>query len=357
MLQELEDLTNALDSIPEDDARSILNHINTKLKGVLNADIVDVMYREEARENTTILRPLSSIVTPGSRSEAIPWAVTALSKGIWPRVYLEKIPVWLEGITKSRQTQNAVQNMAPGAGDRSEVPPEDVQEIYQDTDSLVCLPLVFEQTLVGIFCVELSRSGVISVEIFKFMKRLASSYACLAWKVANCRVNQKQTNRAVENFRGLVTQSAIREHISVTGTGVMLRPFGHEFNEIEASLTHEFERHGIGLEPFVAGPGRPIVNDLKIALRLAPFAVVDITGLNPNVLIELGMVNILGKEVMLLCRKEDVEHLPLDITTEQVDDYVLIDEAYHVETVAGKPMLLSDRVNEFIEKLRTRGLV
>jgi len=115
MLQELEDISNALDKIPEDEAKNLITHINTRLRDVLNAEIIDVLFKEEARGGETILRPLSSVVKPGGREEAAPWNIKPNTSGIWPRVFFENKMVWLENIKENKNN---------GAGMRNHCAPE-----------------------------------------------------------------------------------------------------------------------------------------------------------------------------------------------------------------------------------------
>jgi hypothetical protein len=359
MLQQLEDLSHALNMVSEEDARSIIGHINARLKSVTHAQIIDVYYKEEAREDQTILRPLSSLATPGLRDEAMPWPISLDTLGIWPKAYFEKKAVWLEQIKAARAEQSTAENLLGGASDpESQITTKDLGAIFAETDSLVCLPLVLEQAPVGFFCIEASRSGVLTEQSIKFLRRLSHSYACLAWKVSASRVNEKQTRRAIDHFKSYATEDVIRDHLSFSGRGIMLRPFGEGHNAIQQHVSDRFAAHGVELRHFISAPGRPIIDDLTAELRLAPFAVVDITGLNANVLIELGMVKWAQKEIMLLRRKDDAGDLPFDIRTNQVDQYEIVGNVVQIEEAGtGSPVPLEDRVATFLDRLRGKGII
>jgi len=357
MLQELEDVCNTLDKVTESDAKHIMSHINSRLKKILNAEIIDVLYKEEERENVT-LKPLSSLVASGTRAEAIQWTISENSKGIWPRVFYEKKTAWLENIKELKKAKAPGKSPAVSPEIIEEIKYEDVSQIFSNTESIICLPLVFERESIGVFCVELSRSGSFNPQIYEFLRRLSVSYACLAWKLLAFIVSRKHINMTLEHLRSTISDDAIRDHISVSGDGIMLRPFGDECNDICRCVTGGFEKYGYQLEHFVAMSGRSIIDDLKTALRLSPFGVVDITGLNPNVLLELGMMIILGKEVMILKSGDDEADLPFDIRVEQVDHYELRgNDAHIIDSATGNLVPINDRISAFIHRLINKGLL
>ena len=88
MLQELEDVCRALDKVTKDDAEHVDSHINRRIKSVLHAQIIDVLYKEDARSedggndpDNIILMPLSSLAD-GMREEAKPLPINKNSKGL-----------------------------------------------------------------------------------------------------------------------------------------------------------------------------------------------------------------------------------------------------------------------------------
>lgn len=65
-------------------------------------------------------------------------------------------------------------------------------------------------------------------------------------------------------------------------------------------------------------PGR-ITDDLVLAIAASDFCVADLTGINPNVMWELGYAMALAKPVILI--SQDVETLPFDLRTMRVVPY------------------------------------
>ena len=355
MLETLEDLSNGLDMVTEEDAKGIIAHVNVKLKEVLNADIIDVLYKEEANDKKIIMRPLSSLTTPGVRDEAMPWSISKASKGIWAEVFCRGKIMWLENIKFAKENDEPVINLASPP---EEVPKEHIMEIFHDTDSMLCFPLVFMQQNMGIFCIELTRSETFNENIINFLKRLSSSYSSLAWKVSAYRVNKKQTDKFIANAKRAMTRNAIMDHINASARGILLRPFYEEFNKMGRRISEELKKNGCDLQLFMATPGKSIIDELKAELRLAPYAVADITKLNPNVMFELGMVKITDKLVMLLRKKDDAGDLPFDIKADQVDYYEIRGDEIYVEEAGTKNLVkLDKRVGAFVQELRIKGAI
>ncbi len=356
MLQELEDLCNALDKISEEEAKNLMTHIDTRLRGVLNADIIDVLYKEEAKGGGIILRPLSSVITLGGRLEAAPCPIDPSSSGIWPKVFFENRDIWLENIKQKRNSQNGMQNEF----DQDEtVSQQDINEIYPNTDSIICMPLSIEHSPpVGVVCVELKESGIINNKIALFLKRLANCYALLVWQVTASKHTKKHTAQAIEHFKALASEIRIRELVSYSGKGVFLRPFDDDFNLVDKVLCETFASINLELQHFMPSPGSGVMEEFRTEIKLSPFGVVDITGLNPNVLIEYGMMKVLGKDLMLLRNAKDKEELPYDINADQVDHYEVRGNDVHIiEPGTGGLIPLKQRVSGFVQKLQNKGLL
>lgn len=359
MLQELEHLSNAFDKISQEDASNLITHVNTRLRSVLNADIIDVLFKEEAKAGGIILRPLSSVVNPGGRDEAAPWPIETTSFGLWPRVFFENRTFWLEHVKHSRTSEKGIRNaLSPDESQSETVDQQDVNEIFPNTDSILCMPLSIEHSPVGLFCIELPESGIINNKTYLFLKRLASCYALLVWQVKASRHTKTRTARAIEHLKASVTEARIRELTSHSGKGIFLRPFGDHFNLVDAVLCEAFASNNIELRHFVASPGAGVMEELKTELKLSPFGVADISGLNPNVLIEYGMMKVLGKDLMLLRDNQDNTELPFDINADQVDSYEIRGEKVHIiDPGSGNLMQLEQRVATFVRDLKNKGVL
>jgi len=84
-------------------------------------------------------------------------------------------------------------------------------------------------------------------------------------------------------------------------------PFSKTWSDaVQSKLTVICEKSGF--TPVVANDmtGRSIHNDIWVGITRSAVVVADITDGNPNVAYEIGLADVLGKEVILLCQGENV---------------------------------------------------
>lgn len=98
-------------------------------------------------------------------------------------------------------------------------------------------------------------------------------------------------------------------------TACFARPYRPEFADIEDSVKRIFIRElGIRLETVAEKPGDLVVfQSIQTKIRNSHLLVADITGANPNVLIEVGYALGAGKPVILIQRQDDDTPIPFDV--------------------------------------------
>jgi hypothetical protein len=72
----------------------------------------------------------------------------------------------------------------------------------------------------------------------------------------------------------------------------------------------------------ISGAGR-VTDDIFQHLKEDDLVIADITGLNPNVCIELGYRIAIDKVFIILCNKENMESYPFDISNYRIINYSL----------------------------------
>jgi len=101
----------------------------------------------------------------------------------------------------------------------------------------------------------------------------------------------------------------------------VLMPFGEPFDDLYRSLIHPVIMQA-GLNPLRAdeiyGPGL-IMEQIRSAIRQSRVCIADLSGLNPNVLYELGIAQTLGKPTILL--SQDLSEVPFDVAQFRVITY------------------------------------
>jgi tetratricopeptide (TPR) repeat protein len=102
--------------------------------------------------------------------------------------------------------------------------------------------------------------------------------------------------------------------------------------------------------------------DICLLIQSSAYGIVDITGLNPNVLLELGMMFASGKSVFILVNKKDEESLrvklPSDIVWKRVipyEEYIDVEEALS-EALRSRPIVepkpsLAEQVTKVVAQI------
>lgn len=316
MLGELEKLSLSLDTITQPDAERIIHVVNKIFINMLNPHIVDLIWKGEGK-NGVILRPFITSYDTSRRGGAKPYQVAEGNRGIWTWVYHFRQPVWIESI-KSQNLSTPVKNEATGEGIDSSY-----LNIFTDTDSIMTVPLVFRDVVWGVYSIELPISGKFTQEILELMERVAMPLAVIVWKADTFVLNQKQTSEAVRLVADAILDGGFQEIMTPYRSGFIARPFAPEFNNLEICIKSILEKRQILARHYVARPGAGIViEDIMKQIKSSHFGVIDISGFNLNVMIELGMFMVLRKKFIVLQQKGDTTLLPFDIRPYHVTEYV-----------------------------------
>ncbi len=317
MLSELEKLSLTLDTLTKPEAERILNAVNKVFVNMLNPHIIDLIWKEEGR-NGVILRPFISSYDTSRRGGAKPYQVGENVTSIWTWVYRYRQPVWVENL-RSKDLKKPVKNEATG---------EDIDPLYlnifSDTDSIMAVPLIFRDVIWGIYAIELPISGKFSDEVLDLLERISRPIALVIWKADTFDLNQKQTTDAIRLFTDSILEYGFQEILTPYRSGFIARPFTPEFNSLEAQVQNFLEKRQIQARHYVYRQGTGIViEDIMRQVRSSHFGIIDVTGFNPNVMIELGMFMVLRKKFLVLRRQGDTTVLPFDIRPYHVNEYIV----------------------------------
>lgn len=134
-------------------------------------------------------------------------------------------------------------------------------------------------------------------------------------------------------------------------------PFQEEFLEVyemlKIKLHDRFEFTNAGDE----GNQQNILQDIIQPIYEADMIIADLTGLNPNVMYELGLAHSFNKKTIIIT-KDDIAKLPFDLKQYRVKDYdthfIKFDELIDFlnSTLAGAAdgtVLFSNPVKDFFE--------
>ncbi len=309
MIEELEKLSLTLDFVAKDDAIRIIDVVNNKLADTLNAHIIDVLWKQEGQVGV-ILNPFSSF-NKSKRGDLKAYEIPkdpTEKTGLWTWVYKNEKPIWIEEI-RSKNLKKPIRNLATRKNIGT-----NFLNIFRGTDSIMAIPLFFRKTIWGIYSVESQFSGKFTREILEYLEDLSKPIAIILWKAEAQKLNQKHTHDAVSIFANFIRKFEPTTPIPQVRSGLVARPFRRDFEIIENSVKQFLKKNEILAKHYEHPPGRDYVIDgIMREIRSSHFGIVDITGLNPNVMMELGMMMILHKKFIILRRMGDKRKLPFNI--------------------------------------------
>lgn len=315
LLLEFEKLSKATDFMTGEQAKKVIDLINQIVRDRIDPHIIDILWKREALEGVILdtIDP-APCFDKSSRRGVKPFHIQRLpgaagrKEGVWAWLWENRQPVWVER-TRSQNLDKPLKNLAGG-----EIDPEYLY-FHETTDSLMAVPLITRNVLWGIYSVELPDSGRFNEEFLSFMKQLAAYIARILWKVEALRHNQKHTDDAIVLFcDSILPLPKEWDLLSDERTGFIARPFTEPFDQVNACITSSLEAEGVEADHYRHPPGGSYVLDQIIkSIHRAHFCIIDITGQNCNVLIELGVTVSLGKEFILLKSVDDPSDVPFNI--------------------------------------------
>lgn len=321
MIDQLEQLSLAVGPISKTDAKQLVDMINRKVMALLSAQVVKTYWLEEAQDGI-LLRPVTFINTTQAEDPK-PFQIREHPSGVLSWVFHHKCALWLETL-RIKDLGNSIQNEIDG----KEVSPNylDMPGSYDWMDSMMCVPLMVRGDVWGLHSVELQGSGRLNENVLDLLQRIGKALSSLLWNADVYEYDLEKTSRAVQHFLTTTAPFSfdpifLEERFR---SGFIARPFDKDFSKIEDKLVSLFRSRGVRARRYVPEGGRRyIIDDITSQIRNSHFGVADITGANPNVLTELGMMMSLRKHFMLIRMKGDPSPPPFDISQYPLYEYEL----------------------------------
>ena len=128
-------------------------------------------------------------------------------------------------------------------------------------------------------------------------------------------------------------------------------------SQIEKYLENTFKDSNFVIRHFRAEAvgAQPVIEDIADKIQRAPLGVFDITGLNGNVLLELGMMMLEDREKVMIIRKKDDEgDLPFNVTPVNINYYQIVgtEEVKMVDPATGNLEDFGPIIETFVNNLR-----
>jgi len=352
MFAELRSISMTLNTISIEHAQRLIGGVNKCLANTLNAHIIDVLWSREAEQGKINLEPITSY-DKTSRNFAKPDFVrNEAVSNLWSYVFLNARPVWIENVKKLDTSAPAINLATPGGGDLIE---PKFLHFQRETDSFMAIPLLYRGPVRGIYCLELSVSGRLNLDVLHLLERLAEPIKTILWKADIRRVSDEQIDRAVSDFTDSISNYSFQNSLKPHKVGFIARPFGPEFDSVEVCIKRVLADYDASAQHYNYIPGSGyVVDDLIRQMSASQFGVADITNLNSNVLLELGiMMKVFDKRLLILRRKDDKKELPFDLRPFQCYQYELIEgpEVRIWEPGSYQFEPLEPKLREFVSKI------
>lgn len=308
-IEELEKLSLTPDFMTEAQAGQVIYSINTKISAILRPHLIDVLWRTLGHESV-ILDPVKSACinnTNGARVNTLPYPILEDTTGVWAWVYWNDKPAWIKSI-KSTTRRKLRNEITRGLLDQQRL------DIFKETDTIIAVPLKVENVLCGIYSIEWPTSEKIDSDTLKIIELIAKPIARICWKAEISKVNQDQTTDAIKLFNAAILNSATNESLSPVRTGFIARSFEDKFESLEETISKHLTSRGIHARSYEYTPGGGVVIlNILDQLTQSHFGIIEITGNNSNVMLELGAMMALKKDFILLRRADDNTPVPFDI--------------------------------------------
>jgi hypothetical protein len=351
MIEQLEQLSLALSQISRGQARRVADALNAKILSLVHAQVIKLYWTSEAEEGV-LLTPMA-FINQTKEPDPRPFQIAPDQKGILSWVFLTRKPVWLEEL-RSKDLTMAVPNEATN----EPVPPDYLDMASaQWADSMMVVPLTMRGEVRGVYSVELRTSGRLKASMLDLLIRVARPLAAIYWDADVYEYNEQRTFNAVSQFMN-VTASFSFDEVLLEGeqrSGFIARPFDSQFSDVEARIVSFLESRRIRARAYQPEGGRTyIIDEIQRQIRNSHFCVADLTGVNPNVLAEVGMMMVLRKHFLLLRRRGDAATVPFDLTHLPLYDYETRpgDPGLHIWSVAENRFQPLDVVlQRFIDQL------
>lgn len=124
----------------------------------------------------------------------------------------------------------------------------------------------------------------------------------------------------------------------------LLMPFSTTWSDaIWKTISEVVAKYGLFCRRADEEHGRIIMEDIWEAICKASVIIADLTGSNPNVTYEVGLADVLGKEIVLLCQKPYVSKVPFDFVGQRLIIY---------EDTAAGVRRLSDGLERKLSKIK-----
>lgn len=314
----MERLSLAVGPVEWDDARRVVHAATEQLANLLGASMVRLYWAREAQDGF-LLDPVEYENRSGL-PDPQPFTVGREPAGPLSWVFTRGETLWLDDFNPDGTEP------ATNRATQEEVPLEYLNMKTFPCRSLLAIPLRGRMSVRGVFSVELPRAeGRLSDGVLEVMRHLGRTVTRLLVNADYHQNDLRKSGEAIKKF--LSDASGVKiDPIFLTNperNAFLARPFEPEFEPVEHAIIDELARLGIRGHSYRPQRGQHVVEEIMDQIRGAHFCMADITGANPNVMTEVGMMVMTNKELIILQDSEDQTDIPFDIADRFAFRYAL----------------------------------
>lgn len=195
---------------------------------------------------------------------------------------------------------------------------EDYTDFIEDPSAIVAIPLrSTNESIIGVLAVQFEKDREISNLFVEILITISSEIARIMRKASETYNYIRNSTDAVEGFLDDILDIELSPDLlsKKPAVGFIARPFSHEFNEIGERVEAYFKEKNIMVSTFDPDRAGGIAAEQIVAqIKASRFGIADITGLNPNVLMEIGVMIAEGKHVVILKKFDDSPKIPFNVS-------------------------------------------
>lgn len=332
VFDKLESMSLQIGTISIDDAIQVAEAVNRRLQDLLNADIIRIYWKQDGDEGV-IFSPVT-FINKTDETDPRPFSLNNDPRGALSWCFYNKAPLWLESI-KSTNLENGISNLYDG----SKIEAEYLEYFRYGPDSMAVLPLILDGDVRGIFVVELRRSAVFNKRVFDLLRKSCGYIAPILDSAYSTHNRMENKKKAVKNFMDQIRDFAFDKKVlsEIPRTCFIARPFQEGFEIVEKALSEQLARNKIKASCYEPRSENQLVfADIKQQIETAHFCIADVTGNNPNVMAEVGMMMMVpNKKFILMKERDDPAPWPFDIQQYHMYHYHVSGPGNELKVVGG----------------------
>ena len=333
-------LAKSVDYVSEKQAKEIITIVLDKIKVDANAAIAEVWIIEHGQNNDI----LKSYVRRSEPGIPIPQniSLTETATGLLVWVAEKKQPIWINDIEEGAKSGRNLLTDKTIDGRYF--------NLYDRTRAFAAVQVEYRDQLRAILTVEVTDENRLEKRHVDILREISEATGILIWKASVFIENEKQTDDAMEYLRTADTKPS--QPSARHRTGFIARPFEKSFDFIGRNIEDAFRSRQVQATIYRPAADSPFVaQEMLEQISIAHFGIADITSLNQNVLIEIGVMIGISKPTIILKRKDDNSSIPFNIAGRQCFLYEQTGEEIFIYDAALKKMHLQEFIVEFVDKL------